>query len=49
MLIFYSGELLAVEVTPRLEVHPLSVVNDYLFYIFAATLHIYRLSPSSLT
>jgi len=33
-------ELLAPRPTPKLEDHPLSDVRDYLFNIFAATLHI---------
>ena len=37
---FYREELLALRPTPKLEDHPLSAVRDYLFNIFAATLHI---------
>jgi hypothetical protein len=37
---FHSQELLAPRPTPKLEDHPLSAVRDYLFKIFAATLHI---------
>jgi len=37
---FYGEELLAPRPTPMLEDHPLSVVHDCLFNIFAATLHI---------
>jgi len=36
---FYGEELLAPRPTPKLEDHPLSAVRDYLFNIFAATLH----------
>jgi hypothetical protein len=45
-LIFYSEELLVPRPTPKLEDHPLPAVRDYLFSIFAATLHIWRPSPS---
>jgi len=37
---FYGEELSALSSTPKLEDHPLSAVRDYLFNIFAATLHI---------
>jgi hypothetical protein len=37
---FHGQELLAPSPTPKLEDHPLSVVRDCLFNIFAATLHI---------
>jgi len=38
---FFHGEaLLALRPTPKLEDHPSSAVRDYLFNIFAATLHI---------
>jgi hypothetical protein len=38
---FFDGEaLLAPRPTPKLEDHPLSAVRDWLFNIFAATLHI---------
>jgi hypothetical protein len=37
---FYSEELLAPRPTPKLEDYPLSAVRNYLFNIFAATLHI---------
>jgi len=40
MIRFYCEELLALRPTPKLEGHPLSVVRDYLFSIFAAALHI---------
>ena len=40
MIRFYGGELLAPHPTPKLEDHLLSAVHDYLFNIFAATLHI---------
>ena len=36
---FSSEMLLAPRPTPKLEDHPLSVVRDCLFNIFAATLH----------
>jgi hypothetical protein len=35
-------ELLATRPTPKLEDHPLSAVRDWLFNVFAATLHIRR-------
>ena len=38
--IFYGEELLAPRPTPKLEDHPLSAVRDWLFSLFAATLHI---------
>jgi hypothetical protein len=31
----------------KLEVHPLSAVRDCLFYIYAATIHVWRPSPPS--
>jgi len=37
---FYREGLLAPRPTPKLEDHPLSVVHDCLFNLFAATLHI---------
>jgi hypothetical protein len=37
---FYREGLLAPRPTPKLEDHPLSAVNDCLFNLFAATLHI---------
>jgi hypothetical protein len=37
---FHGEELLAPRPTSKLEDHPLSAVRDYLFNIFAATLHI---------
>jgi len=37
---FYGEEFLAPRPTPKMEDHPLSAVRDYLFDIFAATLHI---------
>ena len=40
VLSFYGEELLALRPIPELEDHPLSVVCDCLFSIFAATLHI---------
>jgi hypothetical protein len=46
---FYGEELLAPRPTPKLEEHPLSAVRDWLFSIFAATLHIWRPSPLSTT
>jgi len=36
---FYSEELLVPRPTPTLEDHPLLAVHDFLFNIFAATLH----------
>jgi hypothetical protein len=39
---FYSKELLTPRPTPKLKDHPLSVVCDCLFNMFAATLHICR-------
>jgi hypothetical protein len=42
MVIFYGEELLAPRPTPKLDDHPLSVVRDCLFNVFAATLHIRR-------
>jgi hypothetical protein len=47
-LIFYDEDLVP-SPTPKLVDHPLSVVRDCLFNIFAATLHIWRLSPPSAT
>ena len=41
-LTFYSEELLAPCSISNLEDHPLLAVRDYLFHIFAATLHIWR-------
>jgi hypothetical protein len=46
-LIFYGEELLDPRPTPKLEGHPMSAAHDYLFSIFAATLHIWRPSPPS--
>jgi hypothetical protein len=43
MVNFYGEELLAPRPTPKLEGHPLSAVRDFLFNVFAATLHIRRL------
>jgi len=45
-LVFYVEELLAPRPSPRLEDHSLSPVRDLLFYIFSATLHIWR--PSAI-
>jgi hypothetical protein len=42
--IFYSEGLLVPRPTPQLEDHPLSAVSDWLFNIFAATLHNRRTS-----
>jgi hypothetical protein len=39
MIRFYGEELLTPSPTPKLDDHPLSVVCDCLFNIFAATLH----------
>jgi len=36
---FYGEELLTPSRTPKLEDHPVSVVRDCLFNMFAATLH----------
>jgi hypothetical protein len=48
--LFFNGEeLLTPHPTSRLENHPLSVVCDCLFNIFAATFHIWRPSPPSAT
>jgi hypothetical protein len=41
---FYYEELLAPRPTPKLEDHPLSAIRDFLFNIFAGTLHIRGLS-----
>jgi hypothetical protein len=49
LILFYGEELLAPRPTPKLEDHILSVVRDCLFNIFAATLHIKRSSPPSVT
>jgi len=49
MLDFYGVGLLALPPTPKLEGHPLSVVHNCLFNILAATLHIWRPSPSTTT
>jgi hypothetical protein len=46
--IFY-GELLAPRPNPKQEDRHLSAVRDYLFNIYAATLHIWRPSPPSAT
>jgi hypothetical protein len=48
-LFFYGEELLSPLPTLKLEDHPFSAVRDYLFNIFAATLHIWRPSPPSAT
>jgi hypothetical protein len=47
-LIFYSA-VLAPWPTHKLRAHPSSAIHDCLFTIFAATLHIWRPSPSSAT
>jgi len=39
---FKDEELSALRPTTQLEDHPLSSVRDYIFNIFAATLHIWR-------
>ena len=44
---FYSVRLLASRQTPMLENHSWSAVHDCLFNIFAANLHIWRLTPPS--
>jgi len=46
---FYGEELLCPCPTPKLEGHPISAVRDCLFYLFPATLHIWRPSPLSST
>jgi len=48
-LVFYSEELSAPCTTPKLEDHPFPVVCEWLFNIFAATLHIWRPSFLSTT
>jgi hypothetical protein len=48
-LIFYGEELLAPRPTTKLEDHPLSVVRDCLFNLFATTLHTWRASLPSAT
>jgi hypothetical protein len=48
-LIFYGEDLLAPRPIPKLQDHPLSVSRDCVFNIFAATIHIWRLSLSSPT
>jgi len=48
--VFFNGEKsLVLRQTPKLEDHPLSTIRDCLFNIFAATLHIWTLSPPSVT
>jgi hypothetical protein len=42
LVISYGEELLAPRPTLKLEGHPLSAVRDWLFNVFAATLHIRR-------
>jgi hypothetical protein len=42
MLSFYGLELLAIRPTPKLKDHPLSAVNNCLFNILAAFVHIWR-------
>jgi hypothetical protein len=41
-LAFLREELLAPRPTHQLEGHPLSALRDYLFNIFAATIHMWR-------
>jgi hypothetical protein len=48
-LIFYGEEFLATLPTPKLEDQPLLAVRDWLFDIFTAALHFWRLSPLSAT
>jgi hypothetical protein len=43
---FYDEELLTSRLTPKLEDHPLSLVRDCLFNIFATNRHIWRPSTS---
>jgi len=40
MIRFYGEELLAPRPSPKMEDRPLSAVRDWLFHMFAATLHI---------
>ena len=40
MINFYGAELLAPHVTPNLEDHPLSAVQDYLFHIWGPFRHL---------
>jgi len=47
MPVFYSEGSLAPSSTPKLEDYPLLVVQDCLFNIITAILHIWRLSPLS--
>jgi hypothetical protein len=47
--VFYGDELLAIRPILKPEDHPLSAVRYCLFHIFAATLHIWRLSSRSAT
>jgi hypothetical protein len=49
MLFFYGRELLAPRPTPKLVDQPLWAVRDFLFNIFAATVHIWRPFPPSVT
>jgi hypothetical protein len=42
IIIFYGEELLAPHPTPKLEDHPLLAVRDWLFDVFAGTLHNWR-------
>jgi hypothetical protein len=42
VIVFYGEELLAPRPTPELEDHPLSADRDYLFNVYAATLHNWR-------
>jgi hypothetical protein len=42
---FYSTEMLAPRLSPKLENHPLSAVSDRLFNVFTVTLHIYMFYP----
>jgi len=46
-LVSYGEQLLDPRPTPKLEGYPLSAIHDCLFYIFAATLHIWRPYPLS--
>jgi hypothetical protein len=41
-IVCLGEDLLAPRTTPKLEDHPLLAVRDYLFNVFAATLHIWR-------
>jgi len=46
---FHDEQLLSPRPTSKLEDNPLSAVRDRMFYVFAATLRIWRPSPPSAT